>query len=293
MNDNEKYIQEFVKDIPFDAPNEKHRHELKKQLLNSFPRHRLQPTVHTVRIRRMIINTPLVKLAAAAALIISMFFGLDFLGGPDMATVTWGKIVENVEHIEWFIFRQRVSVEIKGDPNVPEGTTMDTELITYISSEYGLRQEAYTNGQVAGISFIPPAGKIITQVMPGIKKYRIVTTTEEHVRRTHEQANPVGMIKEFMSYEYTKLGRDTVDGVEVEGIEVSDPRFLHRVFESTVGRLWVDVETDLPVRTEIEGITGGGSIQTKIVAYDFDWDVELEPDIFEPNVPDDYTLLDK
>ena len=49
MNDNEKYIEEFVNDIPFDAPNEKHRDKLKNQLLNAFPKHRLQPTVHTVK----------------------------------------------------------------------------------------------------------------------------------------------------------------------------------------------------------------------------------------------------
>jgi hypothetical protein len=74
---------------------------------------------------------------------------------------------------------------------------------------------------------------------------------------------------------------------------VNDPNFLSFVFESVVGRLWVDVETNLPVRTEIRGVTGGGSIETKIVAYDFDWDAEPGPSVFEPNIHDDYTLLEK
>jgi len=58
MNDNEKYIEEFVKDIPFDTPNNEHRDNLKKELLNAFPKHRLQTTVHTVNVRRTIMKTP-------------------------------------------------------------------------------------------------------------------------------------------------------------------------------------------------------------------------------------------
>lgn len=38
MNDNEKYIEEFIKDIPFDTPDTGHRDELKKQLLNALDR---------------------------------------------------------------------------------------------------------------------------------------------------------------------------------------------------------------------------------------------------------------
>ena len=36
MNDNEKYIEEFVNDIPFDTPNDEHRDELKNQLIVGF-----------------------------------------------------------------------------------------------------------------------------------------------------------------------------------------------------------------------------------------------------------------
>jgi len=41
---------------------------------------------------------------------------------------------------------------------------------------------------------------------------------------------------------------------------------------------------------EVEGVSGGGAVETKVVAYDFDWDAELEPSVFEPNIPDDYAL---
>ncbi len=238
---------------------------------------------------RIIMKNRIPKLAAAAVIIAGILLGINFLGGPDMTSVAWAEVVENIEQIESFIFQQKINIT-----SVPEGTTIqESELTTYISLEYGLRQDTYMNGQVISISYVPLEGTIITGVWPSRKKYVRVSTTEEQMRKTHDQSNPKGMIKEFMSFEHTELGRKIIDGVEAEGIEVNDPNFLTAVFESTVGRLWVDVETNLPVRTEIVGVSGGGKIETKIVAYDFDWDAEPEPIVFELNIPDDYTLLDK
>jgi hypothetical protein len=235
---------------------------------------------------RTILKSPLTKFAAAV-IFISIII-LHQLGGS-MEGVAWAKVVENVERIESFIFQHQISLT-----NVADGIVIqESETTTYVSSVFGLRQDAYINDQVVGISYIPPAGTIVTQVMPVEKKYRKVSTSEEYMKQIHNQVDPKGMIREFMSFKYTELGRKIVDGVEAEGIEVNDPRFLNSVFESAVGRLWVDVVTELPVRTEIKGISRGGSIETKIVAYDFNWDVQLEPGIFEPNVPDDYTLLEK
>ena len=238
-------------------------------------------------------KSSITKFAAAAVIIIALLIGINQLDGSlEMTGVAWGEVVKKVEQIESFIFQHQISIT-----SVPEGTTVqETETTTYVSSEFGLRQDAYMNGQVIGISYIPLEGTIITQVMPSEKKYRSVSTPEEHIRKTHEQVNPVGMIKEFMSFEHTELGREIIDGVEVEGIEVNDPGFLTiltSAFESAVGRLWVNVETNLPVRTEIVGVSGDGSIEVKIVAYDFDWEAEPGPSVFEPDIPDDYTLLEK
>jgi hypothetical protein len=246
-------------------------------------------TINMQNAWRTVMKSRITKLAAAAVLIAAVIFGLDLIGGPDMTSVAWGEVVKKVEQIESFIFQHQISIT-----SVPEGTTIqEIETTTYVSLKHGLRQDAYMDDQVIGISYIPLEGTIVTQVMPNEKKYRKVTTSEEHMRKIHDQSNPKGMIKEFMSFEHTKLGRKIIDGVEAEGIELNDPDFLSAVFESVVGRLWVDVETNLPLRTEIEGVSGDGSIETKIVAYDFDWDAEPEPSVFEPNIPDDYTLLEK
>jgi hypothetical protein len=242
---------------------------------------------------RIIMKSRITKLTAAAVIMIALLIGIDQIGGSlDINGVAWGEVVKKVEQIDSFIFQQQISIT-----SIDEGSAIQmTETTTYVSSEFGLRQDSYMNGRIVGISYIPPKGTIITQVIPSEKKYRNVSTSDEHIRKTREQVNPVGMIKAFMLFKHTGLGRKIIDGVEVEGIEVNDPGFLAiltSAFESAVGRLWVDVETNLPVRIEIVGISGNGSIETKIVAYDFDWEAEPEPSVFEPNIPDDYTLLEE
>jgi len=258
--------------------------------IQAYKAHAKKPSdsISSAGIWKTIIESPIIKLAAAAAVIIVVLIG-RWPGGHDMTTVAWGEVAKKVEQIESFIFQHQISVT-----NVADGTVIqEAETTTYVSSEFGLRQDAYMNGRIIGISYIPLEGTVVTQVMPDMKKYRRVLTSEELMRKTHNQTNPKGMIREFMSFEHTELGRKIIGGVEAEGIEVKDPNFLANVFESTIGFLWVDVKTNLPVRTEIRGITGNGSIETKIVAHDFDWDAEIALGVFEPNIPDDYTLFEK
>ena len=39
--------------------------------------------------------------------------------------------------------------------------------------------------------------------------------------------------------------------------------------------------------------TGGKSIEAKVVADDYQWNAELDPNIFEPSIPADYTLIEQ
>ena len=90
---------------------------------------------------------------------------------------------------------------------------------------------------------------------------------------------------------YKELGRKTVDGVVSDGFQFSDKRAMLSVdkekIKSIVTRLWVDIETNLPVRVEAECVLVGDS-KANLVMSDPKWDVELEPDFFEPKIPVDY-----
>ena len=244
-----------------------------------------EPGISTINKWRIVMKNPITKLASAATIIVAVTLVFYLTDGPDMATVALGEVLQNVEKMKCFTFRYKVSS--KTNSGTPEETSSVTERTTYVSSEYGLKHDVYKDGQLTGILYIPSSGIDVTYVMPFTKQYMIETMSEEYMKEN--QVGPTGMIKEFMSYEYTKLDKKKIDGVETEGIEVNEPGFYG--FESTVGRLWIDIETNLPVRMEIEGIRG--ATESTVITYDFNWDAELDRSIFQLNIPDDYTLLEQ
>ena len=244
-----------------------------------------EPGISTIKKWRIVMKNPITKLASAATIIVAVTLVLYLTDGPDMATVALGEVLQNVEKMKCFTFRHKVSS--KTNSGTPEETSNITERTTYVSVEYGLEHDVYKDGQLTGILYIPSSGIDVTYVMPVTKQYMIETMPEEYMKEN--QISPTGMIKEFMSYEYTKLDKKKIDSVEAEGIEVNESGFYG--FESTVGRLWIAIETNLPVRMEIEGIRG--ATESTVITYDFNWDAELDQSTFQMNIPDDYTLLEQ
>jgi hypothetical protein len=101
------------------------------------------------------------------------------------------------------------------------------------------------------------------------------------------------------------LGRKTINGREAAGFEVQDSKIAGALvpveFDSMMARFWIDVETSLPLRYEAELVisdrhitffTGGKAVEVKVIGDNFQWDVELEKDIFELNIPPDYTEME-
>jgi hypothetical protein len=282
MNSQEN-IENLIKNAAIHSNPDVNRTVL-KELLQQFDNVETQkPAVALPKKRRIIMKSSMTKLAAAVTIIIAVILVLYLTDGPDVTTVALGEALQNVEKMKCYTFRHKVtSKTISG---TPEETSNNTERTTYVSAEYGIRHDVYKDGQLTGILYIPSSGTDVTYVMPVTKQYMTETMSEEYMKEN--QVTPTGMIEEFMSYEYTKLGRKKIDGVEAEGIEVNESGFYG--FESTVGRLWIDIETNLPVRMEIEGIRG--STETTIITYDFNWDAELDESIFVPNIPADYKQM--
>lgn len=223
----------------------------------------------------------IIKSTAAAAIIIVVLIGISQL---DTGTsVAWAKLTQKVNQIQAFTYRTQQTVSESEDI---------IESAVYHSSNYGMKIETQQNGQTILISYILPQDNTMINVTPQWEKYQIIPLDTGEVDQTLNQSNPKKLVGEFMSMEYKKLGRDNIDGIEVEGIEVVNPKITDRMFQSAVGRLWVDVETELPVRIEIEGTTAVGSKTSKIITDNIDWNVELAESTFKPDIPDNYIGVD-
>ena len=95
------------------------------------------------------------------------------------------------------------------------------------------------------------------------------------------------MLVRIQKCEYTSLGTSIVDGVEAEGFHTTDPNYPEDGASRVDVSLWVDVKTGLPVRSE-EDIEWNDGRTMRSVSHDFQWDVPVDPLLFQPMIPDGY-----
>ena len=149
--------------------------------------------------------------------------------------------------------------------------------------------------------------KKATILFTGTKKY-IQAPLKENVLSRLNEITPKGIVSWCQEGSYKKLARREIEGVTAEGFELKDPPLLKDFMdissltplfpiEKSTARMWVDVETSLPVAAEMEVKTGRGlltgfrELKVESYAYEMQWDAEIDPDIFKLVIPDDYTPL--
>lgn len=235
----------------------------------------------------IIMKKPVTKLAAAAALIIGVFvISLQF----NNSGVAWGALVERIEGVQSVVYHLTSNTSMKG---MPQELVPKTYSIAYYSSEYGSRSETYMNDKLSMIMYLNPKENVYLTVLPESKRFMKVTNkSQEELKQISDKDDPRVLVRQMMSEDYKELGRDRIDGIEVEGIECSGPRVMGGMFENATARLWVEVGTDFPVRLEIEGTVSGGQMDMIMVMEDFQWNADLDPALFVPDIPSDYTSQD-
>jgi hypothetical protein len=75
--------------------------------------------------------------------------------------------------------------------------------------------------------------------------------------------------------------------VEVDGFQTTDPNVIGGMGENVTLTLWVDAESWLPVRSEMES-KKGDQMQVHCVVSEFNWDIPVTADDFKPAIPDDF-----
>ena len=259
-----------------------------KELLQQFHSTQEQKAVVTQpNIRRTIMKSNITKLAAGAAVIAVVVLGLfEFIDTDGGSGIVWAEVAQKVEASRGVIYRNRASRSGR-----PAGSDYS---IVYLSDTKS-RHDSYKGEEIIRTSYCDFDAKTFTWIAHDAKKYTQDTMSEETLREQHGAwASPKRWITEFLSKNHRKLGQKTIDGVLCEGLETTDTTFGVSTFEvdSMLARVWVSVETRYPVMLEGEVIGGGDEkIHIKGVLDQFQWDVVLDVNLFEPDIPPDYELI--
>jgi hypothetical protein len=291
---NKENIEEILKSIGSESvPADVHK--IAQETSNNFSKSLMQPRKPRQHIiLEFIMKSGIPKLAAAAVIVIAVLIGLNIIS--DDSGVAWGELVEHVEKIKTVVYQMRMKV--KGMPGMPEDQPININMEAKLAYDQGFYIESSTaveNREILTKNYILFDEGAIVAVIPKEKKYIRMTLTDELLAEMEKKnGDPRTTLKEMMKNEYTVLGRDVINGIEVEGIEVTDPNLALQgagMFDDFTAQLWCDVETDLPVLMTMKGSASNGELVLDMTMDNFQWDVEIDLAELEPNIPDDYELL--
>jgi hypothetical protein len=228
------------------------------------------------------VHSAFAKVSVVTIIVIGVLLAVNPFGG---AGVAWTDVVSNIADIDNFFFCLKMTVIDEIESQEESEATWSI----YLSSLYGFRMDTQANNTIISQMFVPSTQDRIITVIPKEKKWMQMPVNPEELRQKQEtERDPRKYIEEFMSCEYIRLGRKSLDGITVEGIEVKNPPSAFVGLEDAVGRLWVEVETDLPVKIEFEGKTEG---KRALMVMDFRWNEEFDVQVFTPDIKSDYTRI--
>ena len=252
---------------------------------------------------RLIMESKLTKYSAAAVVTLAAALVLTGpFGTSKNGSILLADVVDKVHQMNTVIHKEKRIVREIGKEE-PSGVA---DVVKYLSEEHGYAEHSFDeNGALMFRAYFLKETQQFIIVFPAEKKYMRLSLPEEIFNRLTMILTPIGLVDYCTSLKYTELGRAEFDNVDVEGFETTDPNVfpipepLRLVFPARdlVARLWIDVETSLPVGIESEFntdsglLTGFKRLHGEFKAYDLQWNAELPEGVFDPNIPDDYTEL--
>jgi outer membrane lipoprotein-sorting protein len=257
-----------------------------RQTLNRIAQTQPQTITPDTGIRRLFMKR-FMKFAAAAVIILGVLGGLHFLSPSGSHGVVWAEVVQRVRQAKAFSYKMHITMT--GEP-----ATTNIDGTVWMTSDNRMVMEMDFNSQPGSITYLLPEQKKMVTVMPTMKKYMEVELTDDLTSKTKQQnQDPREWVQRMVYSQYKSIGKTTIDGIEVEGLETTDPAIAGGITENILARLWVDVKTGYPVQMEQDMDMNEGKTHMHSIIHDFQWMQDVDAAIFTPQIDADYTPLPK
>ncbi|MFB0554529.1 MAG: hypothetical protein ACETWQ_14590 [Phycisphaerae bacterium] len=243
---------------------------------------------------RIIMKSKITKLAAAAVIIIACFTGLFFWKSTGSG-IALADVLTRIEQVTGYMYQMRSTI-------TRQQTSKDLISTVLISQDNGIKITTKridpNNGEIqhAETYLLPKLNSVIFVVHEDKMYVRLKYDGMKLEFYKEEYNDPRIIIKQILSCDHTSLRQSVIDGITVEGFQTTDSDyeggFMGQAdfvgeYEKVDVKLWVDVNTFLPVRLEEDIVTKKGTRMHE-VSYDFRWNVVVNADDFKPVIPEDY-----
>jgi hypothetical protein len=233
-------------------------------------------------------------IAIAAALVLSDPLGLF----GSRHGVALAEVVERMNEVQTITHQEkRVFYEMGKDEPM-----LRTNVVKYLSFARGLLEEQYDEqGHLMARVYILKDPAQIIFVFDSQKTYLKLPLADSWTRLI-EHLTPKAIVECFKAGDCRDLGHRQVDGHEVEGFETNSAeiwpipeqyRFLFPI-KTFQWQFWIAQDKPLPVAADLEVTTGRGLFtafkELRVTCHDYDmqYDPNLSPTLFDPNIPADY-----
>ena len=210
---------------------------------------------------RIIMKSPITKLAAAAAIIIAVLVGLHYFGNSiDITTSAYAEVVERLHNAITMIYTSSGTTEVEVAFKKPGymRTTMPGDYVTVID---------WTQGK--GLSTLPTRKQFIEMEMSNLPN-----------NPAQHQFNVIENLRTLPDHADEELGTVQIDVRTVQGFRVNT--------DGVINTVWVDTNTRELVRVETEFTNAPGM---NVTMTDFQFDVDLDDSLFSLTPPEDYTRV--
>jgi len=175
-----------------------------------------------------IMKSPITKLAAAAVIVIAVLAGIHQFGGSlDGASVAFADVLEQIYKARTVTYKQTFF------PGTEREFTVED-----MRMEPGYLRNEMSHGDITIRDF--SSGKDL-HLMPGLKK--AILTQRVGRNRGRRLFNYLDWISKLHEKDGEFIGQEKIDG------QIADTFLAQKEFERTT--IWVDPETNLPVRVEM------------------------------------------
>jgi len=284
-------IRQYFRKSTLSTNIEKHEEIFEKIICAQKQSGKTEPVSYRPNIGKIIMKNPIIKIAVAAVVIIACLTGVFMF--EKTSGVALADVLNRIEQVSVYMYRMSMSVSGQVINDKPIDQEMNVTIL--MSHDYDAKMVSEMSspleeGKITQEMYMLPKKKAMIMIMPGQKKYMQMDLDDKMIEQTQQQNNdPRLMVQKILECKYEKLGVSTIEGVEVEGFRTIDPNYMAGMMGQVDIKIWVDVETQLPVRSEMS--MQMGEIQMHAVMHDFQWDVTVDAAEFEPVIPEDYTAL--
>jgi hypothetical protein len=230
-----------------------------------------------IPLRRRIMNMIMTRYGAAAAVLLAVVAGFGLLNQWNDTGLAWADVLKQVTAARSVTYKA-----VTGEG----GRSAEIRIRT--AADHTAVYDIHTGEKLFMRIFYDPDEQAMITLMPGTKQYVRKELTREEYLEQRKSENPSYLLERLLSFEHTDLGTREIDGVTAVGIESDDPRLSAGLMVPFSMRLWVDVQTEWPVRIEIFRENADGSEEPLSTLTEFQWDSDLDPVDFTLEVPADY-----